>query len=206
VFTITHNIDAVMRQLDDFGRRQVPFALSQALNDTANDAGQAVTRAIDRNIDRPTPFTRNAVYVRRSSKAMLASEIGLKPIQADYLRYAVTGGQRLPRRSAIVVPVGIRTNQYGNMPKSAVARILARSDTFLASSRNAKTRHLPPGIYQRPPGKSRRRSAPKLLVAFEPKADYNPILDFYRIVEVAVMTNFDGHLNRRLRGALLTAR
>jgi hypothetical protein len=206
MFRVDHNIDRVMRELDDIGKRQVPFALSQALNDTATAAGVAVTAAINADLDRPTRFTQNAVYVRRGSKSRLAAEMGLKPIQAEYLRFVIHGGERRPRGRAIPVPFGLRTNQYGNMPKSAIARLLGRADTFVASSANARTRHLPPGIYQRASGRGKVAPPPKLLVAFEPKAEYGKTLDFYGVARREIANVFLQNFDRRLAAAMQSAR
>ena len=51
------------RALTSLERRQLPFAVSQALNDTAKDVQRAMQNEINNKVDRPTPFTRRAVFV-----------------------------------------------------------------------------------------------------------------------------------------------
>ena len=52
--------------------------------------------------------------------------VGIKAKQAEYLGIQETGGERLPRGRALVLPSQARVNQYGNIPRKAVARALSR--------------------------------------------------------------------------------
>ena len=204
---IGDNIDAFWRSLSDVGRKQLPFAVAMALNDTAEDVAKAEEQSLEKSLDRPTPYTKRGIYRLRASKSRLRAEIGVKRVQEQYLRYQVDGGVRKPKGRAIVIPVGQRRNQYGNMPKGAVRKAAAKADTFVASRNDPRTKHLRPGIYQRPK-RGRRGSAgqAKLLVAFASAASYNKRWDFKKGAEKKARSVFPQHLGTRWRQALATAK
>lgn len=201
------NIDAFYRHLSDVGRDQLPFATALALNDTAAEVRDAEQTETAKRLDRPTPFTQRGLYVSRASKRRLTAVVGFKDRQAAYLALQVTGGVRTPKGRALLVPVGARLNKYGNMPRRAVARLLAKADTFVASRSDPKTGHLPPGIYQRVPRGSRGGAPkPKLLVAFEDRAKYQPRLRFDYVAQRRAEAVFERKFLARLDQAMRTAR
>lgn len=218
------NIAEVVRALDSFSARQVPFASALALNDTAEVVKVEEEAEIQKSLDRPVGFTQRGIYKTRASKTALVVEVGVRPIQAGYLVWQVEGGTRGPKRRAIPVPVGIVRNAYGNMPKGALARMLARPDVFIASAGSPKTKHLPPGIYSRGKrgnrkgggsgsvgnnwqGKGKKRSPVTMLVAFESSATYEAKrLDFFGVADRKAKVEFRQNLERRLAEAIRTAR
>lgn len=205
------------RALSDVMQRQLPFAMMLALNDTAADVKDAEERDLEKTFDRPTPFTKRGVYVKRASKSTLTATVGMKPVQAAYLKLQASGGIRLPKRRALVIGAGLRRNKYGNLPKGAVKRAEAKSDVFFADGKNNKTKHLSPGLYRRPKyGKYRgggsgnknvgNQKGPVLLAAFEPRAQYKKRLEFQPVALRKARGVYEGHLVRRLKQAQATAR
>lgn len=192
------------RALSDVMQRQLPFAMMLSLNDTAEEVKAAEERELDKTFDRPTPFTKRGVYVKRASKSTLTATVGMKPVQAGYLRLQASGGIRLPKRRALVIGAGLRRNKYGNLPKGAVKRAEAKGNTFVARKRGAGA-HLAPGLYQRGKG-ARGRGKIKLLVAFEPRAQYKKRLEFQPVALNKARSVYEGHLVRRLKQAQATAR
>lgn len=185
--------------------RQIPFALSRAINDTARDVVLAQRAVMQEHLDRPTPFTlRGAAVLGYASKARLEAVVGFRPIQAAYLRFQIEGGTRTPKARAILVPAEhARLNRYGNLPKGYVARVLNGKKGFVASRNDPKTRHLPAGIYQRG---NKRGDVAKLLVAFEDKADYDPIYPFYETAAKTARAAIVDHFTRNLAQAVASAR
>ncbi len=194
---ITHNIRSFRKGFVDKTQRQLPFAISLAINDTAADVKQNTERRLDRVLDRPTPFTRRGLFLLRARKTRLRSTVGFKDIQAGYLEAQEEGGVRRPKRGgrAILIPVGARLNRYGNMAQRAVARMLARPDTF--SGRIGAVG----GIWQR-----KRDGSVKLLVAYESQARYRPRLGFVAGADKTARARFQTHLDRSLRRALASAK
>lgn len=229
-FNVSSNVAEWTRALDGFTARQVPFATALALNDTAEAVKVEEEAEIKKSIDRPIGFTQRGIYKTRASKSKLVVEVGVRPIQAGYLVWQIKGGTRGPKRRAIPVPVGIVRNSYGNMPKGALAKLLAQPDVFIASDGSPKTSHLPPGIYKRGKrgnrkggttgrgggygtlgnnwqGKGKKRSTVTMLVAFESSATYDAKpFDFYGAADKKAKAEFRANLERRLAEAIRTAR
>lgn len=206
MLSIKADFDAAERMLSDLGRKQLPFATALALNDTAGDVKLAEEAEIERTFDRPTPFTKRALYLRRASKNRLVARVGVRRIQAEYLRLQVTGGTRRPAGQALIVPVGARLNKYGNLPKGALSRLKARKGVFVASRRKAKTAGKAPGIYQRTRARRGQPGGLKMLVAFEPRATYRARFRFGPLAMTEGRRVFEGHFVARLKQAIRTAR
>ncbi len=194
-FSFEANIKALENALTDLERRQLPFAVAMALNDTAKDVKEARKRAMVRQLDRPTPFTLNGQYITRARKSHLVAEIGPKDIQATYLQHQIKGGTRLPKKRAIVTPVAQRTNKYGNMTRGAVRRVKAKKNVFSGKVNGT------PGLWQR-----FKRRGPKLLIAYIGRAQYQRRLNLERPSKIAAQVKWNGHMRRRLARALATAR
>ena len=121
------NVDQVLGRLRGNAREQIPYATARALTMTAREVATAETAALSEHLDRPTPFTQRAIGTASASKGNLAARVFVKDIQAAYLSLQVTGGIRLPKRRALVLPgSGQRVNQYGNLPRNKLRELLAR--------------------------------------------------------------------------------
>ncbi|SES76372.1 hypothetical protein [Oceanicella actignis] len=193
-----HNIAQVERGLSDFARTQVPFAASLALNATAQDVKRNAEKGLVRKLDRPTKFTLRAYALRRASKRRLAAAVFAKDLQAAYLRFQETGGEREPKRRAIVVPVGIRLNKHGNMPRGSIKRHLAKPRVFSGDPKGPR----PGGIYERrPDGRGLR-----LLAAYTPRARYRPRLGFRRGAALTAQARMARHFEAALARAIRTAK
>lgn len=197
---VTDNIAQFERQLSNVGRRQLPFAMAQALNDTAAEVKEAWGVHLGRRLDRPTPFTRKGIYTRRATKSRRVAEVGSKTIQRGYLKWQAEGGTRRAKGRAVPVPVGIRLNKYGNMPKNALGRAIARKDTFSGNVRGVA------GVFKRP-SKSRRKSGGlKLLIAYEPQVQYDGRLDLQKAAAGKARQVFPRRFMTRFRQAMASAR
>lgn len=54
---VTMDIKALVAELNDLEKRQLPFAMQQALNLTADELRTAYQREMRDSFDRPTPYT-----------------------------------------------------------------------------------------------------------------------------------------------------
>lgn len=201
---------ALERRLGLIAKQQLPFAVSLGINDVAGLIRDAEVKALSRDLDRPTTFTTRGLVVERATKRKLTGVVGFKPIQAEYLSKQATGGTRRAKRRAVVVPVGLRVNKYGNLSKNAIKRALARPDTFSGTVRGVA------GIYQRPKRGVRRRAGGvgtkgaskglKLLVIYKASVSYSPRLHYVpRAVRLADR-EIGPAIAKRLRYAVKTAR
>ncbi len=197
MITIDANFDQVLRGLADTEKRHVPFAMSLALNATGHDVKTNTEKSLSKRLDRPTRFTQRGLAIRRSSKRNLVVSVFFKDIQSEYLRLQETGGRRTPAKRAIVVPVNQRLNRYGNMPRHALKRILARSDTFEGTINGV------PGIWQRP---RRKNGKLKLLIAYEDHADYQPRLRFEQSALKTTRARMPINFKRAMKQAISNVR
>lgn len=189
------NIREWTASLTAFERNQLPFATAKALTDVAQyDVKPAIERRIETAFDKPVQFTKNGVAYRWATKTTLVSTVLIKDIQARYLALEETGGVRLPTKRALVMPVAQRVNGFGNLPRGTVQRLLARKDTF-SGRINGKG-----GIWQRT------KQGPKLLIAWEEKANYQPRFGFYDTARAAAELNFSRRFEAAFSQALASAR
>lgn len=175
--------------------RQIPFALALGLTTAAQKAKGAVERQIDRAFDRPTPFTRRAVGITRATKTTLSATVFIKDAQAAYLFRQEVGGQRRPVKRALLIPVGAKLNQYGNLSQNQLKRLLTRPDTFSGTIGGVG------GIWQR-----QKLGSPKLLIAFAPHAEYEPRFGFVDTVEASVRATIADDLREAWARATASAR
>ena len=167
-------------------QKDLAFVEASALTRTAKDVQKAMPALMEREIDKPTPFTKKAFAVRPATKARRVARIFIKDRQADYLRRIIAGGTRRPKRTAIVVPVKARRNRYGNLSRGYLQKQLAKPNVFSGRVNGVG------GIWQR-----MRSGRMKLLVAFEPKAEYRKTFDPGRTIYRIARRRFPYHFRRQ---------
>ena len=157
--TLTSNMSEVMARFQAVATRQLPFALSQALNDTASDIRKAEVEKMKAVFDRPTPYTLNAFQIKPSTKANLSAVVEQKAQSANrnYLKRQAEGGPRkrtaleslLASRLAItgvlsaMLPAdNARLNQYGNWSTGQRNEVLAAIGSMRDSTSNRSSRSL----------------------------------------------------------------
>ena len=224
------------RRLIELGR-QGPFVLASALTALAKDGQAAATASLPARFDRPTAFTGRAVGIVPAAKALPQAQVFVKREQAEYLAIQESGGERRPRPGApVLLPVNLRLDPHGNIGRGRLRRERTRKDTFVSGQDEARTRHLPPGIYRRGKvGTRRRRSGGgrgskgrlfaglggvasggagikgvatslRLLVRLHPRAAYRRRFGFRQTVAAAVRANARRRLAEAVARALATAR
>ncbi|KZL15125.1 hypothetical protein [Pseudovibrio sp. Ad37] len=204
----TANFSEVAKGLTKAEERQVPYAISLALNETAQDIKANSEKALSRRLDRPTPFTKRGLALKRASKRNLSAVVFFKDRQADYLELQEKGGTRRPKRKALAVPFSQRLNKYGNLPRRSIDRLLKRPDVFQGEINGVE------GIWQRPKRGKRRngsrgtkgRTGLKLLIAYEKSADYQPRLRFEEGARKTADARMKRNFRRAMQRALATAR
>ena len=190
------------------GRKQIPYATSVALNQTAFDVRTSLQRLLPRFIDRPTPSIKNSVQVEQSKKQNLVATVGFvgkgfrrtkwNTSPAVIMGKHITGGTRKPKKRAIAVPVSLKKNQYGNIQRNKVTKLLADKDKYFSGVPKGRTNA---GIYER------QKKGLKMLVAWEDKANYQGgRFPFRRIATNTVNKRYKKRFNAALKNALLTAK
>jgi hypothetical protein len=104
----------------------VAFGIARGLTQVAKLSATTVTAALPTDFDRPNPFTMQAVSFTPATKDNLVATLFVKNAQAVYLELEETGGTRTPQPgSPINIPVDLKTNQYGNIPRGRIAALRA---------------------------------------------------------------------------------
>lgn len=198
-FKVTADTQQVKRFLSSAQKRQIPFAMAGAINDTAFAAQKELSKQTAKKFDRPTKFTQKAFAVKKATKRNLTGLVFVKAIQERYLKHQIFGGER--KAKLVSVPVGVKLNAFGNIPglrrKKAqwLQGIPTGKDMFVGVINGRD------GLWQRIG-----RDRVKLIVAFEKEATYKKRFPMEKIVGGIIKSKFQKNFNRRLTQALRTAR
>ena len=192
--SITSNAKAFVLGLKK-RKKQLRFAQALALTRTAGKAKDDFERTLESVLDRPTPFTKRSVGTVKATKDHLVSTVFIKRIQAEYLKIQETGGTRRPKGRAFALAAGQRLNRYGNIPRGAIAKALARPNTFSATIGGVG------GIWKR-----NKRGKLKLLFIYTSSASYRPRLRFRRSIERSVRRHYKREYQRAHDFAMRTAK
>jgi len=191
---VRSNLKQLTKGLDDIAQKQIPFAMALTLTKTVQSAQRSEKIAMDRQLDRPTPFTKRGVAIRKATKTNWQAQVFIKDIQAEYLKWVVEGGTRKPKNKAHVLPVTIKRNKYGNIPRGKVQKLLQRADVFSGVVKGVQ------GIYQRT------RRGTQLLLAFEPVVRHKPQYKFYEVAEKRIEQVIGRQFSLAMVRALKSAR
>ncbi|MGF7210092.1 hypothetical protein GGE65_004695 [Skermanella aerolata] len=206
---LKYNVDASgAKKLLEGHARQIPYAVSKAVNGVAKDAAAAATASIPVKFDKPNAFTQKAVSYTPATKSSPTATVFVKDAQASYLRFQEEGGTRTPEpKKPVLFPEAVRLNASGNIPRGSIQRSKRAGLMFEAKPGDSRTAHLKPGLYLRPNVKGNKRGkAPKLMVSVGKQAQYRPRFGFADTVKQAVYTNFQKRLEEAVEHALKTAR
>jgi hypothetical protein len=162
LISVHADMKALRRQLDDFAKKQVPFATAQAINAVAAEVKKAEADNMRQRLDRPAPFTINSLAIKKATKSTLTATVFVKDIAARYLLPSEQQGtQLLPGSSrAMLRPVqSNQINKYGNLPRGRIAQLAARPDVFVGVVQTADGPV--DGVWQRPAAVTKGRKGKK---------------------------------------------
>jgi hypothetical protein len=145
-FTLRVDSSRLEASFEDHVQRQLPFAISKALNDTAKVSKAALVDEMREVFDRPTPYTMGSLRIRTATKQRLEAWVGFidesfKGTPATkYLMPQVTGGSRsvkrveallrarglLPSGMYVVPGAAAQLDQYGNFSRGQYSKILSQ--------------------------------------------------------------------------------
>ncbi len=138
-------VESLQRDIERAGK-QLPFALALALNRTAEMVKLEESKEMQRVFRSPTPYTLDALYLKRATKTRLEAKVWVKDASAKgtpatkYLLPQVYGGERNTKRfeslmrdrdymtaSEYVVPAeGAQLDAYGNLSRGQLSKILSQ--------------------------------------------------------------------------------
>lgn len=217
------NTQELTRQLDDIGRRQIPFATARALSSLGKKLAVIQQSETNKAIDRPNPFTqKQSIYSTAADKrGPFEITVGYKQKQAAYLA-PLLGGDRRQRPVEVraqggvqyVVPGkalssgigGIKLDRYGNVPQQDLISLLNQDNTYGTALRFFRgtpkgSQGFGDGVYARVD--NNKKIVPLLL--FVTDAQYQKRLDFSEAQKAAVEL-WPKEFEAALASALATAR
>jgi hypothetical protein len=143
--SVSHDLAALTGTLTRAQKEQLPFAIALALTETGKDVKDAAVAEMTRVFDRPTPFTLNSLFLKAATKQRLQAIVWFKDFApkgtpaAEYLAPEIYGGGRrdkrserllqarglMPRGWRLVPGVGLKLDQYGNISRADMVKILS---------------------------------------------------------------------------------
>jgi hypothetical protein len=142
--------------------RGIQRAMLEALDRVAYDVRDAQVREIDDSFDRPTPFTRNAIFVQRTQNKVPEASVGIKGFGTGsnrgavrWLEPGIEGGARVQKSferslrsigvmdgTQFVVPGRYaKLDAYGNISRGQIVQVLSQLRAF--SGAESVSRNLP---------------------------------------------------------------
>lgn len=151
------NLRVFERGLDEFHRRQVPFAAAMAITDMAKGVQGDIVESMKTTFDRPTPYTQRATYVKAARKSDLTAFVGIREFSGKgtpawkYLGPQAQGGARRQKRferrlastnaaAPYALPgEGAQLDSYGNMSRGQISKILSAVGALGDTGQNLST-------------------------------------------------------------------
>jgi hypothetical protein len=232
---------AVAREVSDIQRKQIPFALLLAQTRLAKDhIKPGIAEVMGKRLDRPTPTTMRSLFAQAATRSRGArvwfKDAWTTGVPADtYLQQAVQGGPRphkrfersliaqgLMKAGQFAVPNSELLNQYGNVSRGTMTRILSglgaaegkrghqanATDSKRSKRKGNAERYFvgtlgdDTGVWERKP---RKQVAPVFLYT-KGAPHYRVILPFFKIGENIAKAHGQAELADALREAILTAK
>ncbi|MGO4379729.1 hypothetical protein AB4Z19_15745 [Pseudoduganella sp. RAF19] len=214
--SIRSNLRELQRSFDAVARRQVPFATASALTSLAKRVKAAEQTGMRRVLDRPTPFTINSVGVRAARKTDPTATVFIKDVAATYLEPFEFGGTHKLSARGLANPKAAGVNQYGNLPRTMIARLKSRGDVFIGAVKT-KSGETINGVWQRPSvpvamrGRRLARGSNdtgrlKLLIRFTDPEPVTQRLNYRERAKRLIAAQFDREFSAAMAKALANAR
>ncbi|HEI8949283.1 TPA: hypothetical protein SLH21_001046 [Morganella morganii] len=200
-------------------RKQIPFAIAQAMTAVVREIEDAQKVAMQRNLDNPTPFTVKSVKSRGARKSDLKAKVFVMNTAAAYLEPLEIGGVHKLNGSVLLNPKAIKLNKYGNLPRNKLSSLKSKENTFIGDiggvngvwqRKKAKKGKKGRKRLQRSPNGTRRdrkkQPMPKLLIRFGDALPVEPVLGYQDRAMKMTQALLLQEINRAIAEAIRTAR
>lgn len=190
---VQSNIKQVVRNLDEFQRKQVPFATSRALNDTATDVQDAEIRNVELVFNNKKKWyakgnPRTGIRREYSNKQKLVASVFSR---AEFLDLQENGGVKHPKKGHDVIDIPEK-NVPKRYQKRGGARQMTETSNNVVKVGNA--------VYRKR-GKKLQR-----LFNLVKQVRVRPRLRFEKVAAVAAKRKFDRNFQKRLQEAIATSK
>ncbi|MFI8479650.1 hypothetical protein ACIGCM_03675 [Pseudomonas sp. NPDC078700] len=238
---------AQLAALTDLEKKQLPFATALTLTRTAEKVEQRLVGEMRTVFDRPTSWTLNSLRVFPATKQKLVARVWMKN-EADksspatkWLSPEIYGGPRqdkrseamlrqrgiLPANKYIVPGAGAQLDQFGNLKRGQITKVLSGIGGFTqqgytanaSGSRRSRAKgnarryfvmydsqRQPIGIAERTGRGPNSRAKLRIIMAFVSKPSYSKAFNFFSIAEREAEAQLPVQWRLALAQALSTAR
>jgi len=198
---MTSNASAVQKAMQGFSK-QMPFAMSQALNATAFDVRkEIVDKTYPQSFDvRNKRFAGTMFRVEKATKKKLRASV-FDRLKKDYMVDQAEGGIKTPRGNSVAIPArAIKRTSSGKIGKAKQPRnLLNNGKAYRTSLRGGQQAIVQP----RGRGKAKRLQVMYLL---EPRAVIPKRFPFYDDANRVSRQKFDKNFAKAFKRAKATAR
>jgi hypothetical protein len=204
---VKSTLDQVLAAVGVFDDKQLPFAVSKALNDTANQARDAVRAKM------PSNFTIRRDWVVKGIQVVPATKQSLSAIvwsRDDYMALQETGGDKTPFGKYLAIPLPavkptagsiVRKEDYPrNIPATLTAPGKGGQLTAVVTMRNGKK------FIARASANPTKGKRLELLYYLMPTAHLKPRLNLETITDQVVADKFADNFEKAIALAMSTAR
>lgn len=200
-------------------RKQIPFAIAQAMTSVVRKIEDAQKVAMQRSLDNPTPFTVKSVKSRGARKSDLKAKVFVMNTAAAYLEPFEIGGVHKLNGSALLNPKDIKLNKYGNLPRNKMSALKSKENTFIGDISGVN------GVWQRKKAKKgkkgrkrlqrstngtrrdkKKQPMPKLLIRFGDALPVEPVLGYQDRAMKMTQALLPQEINRAIAEAIRTAK
>ena len=224
--TIQADFSQATAQLDDFQKRQMPFATKNTLNRLATKIIDAEQDEMQTVFDKPKRWTLNSLTVRQyATKQQLSAIVGFKESTAHnrsasrYLTAQIQGGRR--RTKAVehyfvrhglmpsgyrIIPVDVRLDSYGNITLAMFRKIVSGVQAGTHFVLLKPHGRLPAGLYQRKRGHKGKPNQVTMLIMYVPDAQYQKRMRYFERATQAMRDHHEAIFTEELNKALASSR
>lgn len=192
---ISSNIKQVKKALTHIEKKAVPKATQHTVNNLAFDISRKeMPRRADKVFDKgATNWTKRGFGYKKANSGQTSSKIFIRGNQANYMKYQIDGGTRMPDGRAILVPTSAaRKNKYGNLTKGTYQKIATNNGYFKSGGK----------VY-----KKRGKKKVSVVGVYKDKATYKPRFKYYNYAlgyinnpRKGFVATFAKNLGRQLNG------
>jgi hypothetical protein len=197
---VKSNLSAVSKAVDAFGRNQMPFATSRALNSTAFDVrSQIVNKTYPRSFTvRNKRFASALFRVQKSTKRKLVAVV-FDRLGKDYMTMQAEGGIKRPRGNNIAIPTNnIKRLASGKVSKAKQPRNLLGGKAYKTKLRGGQE------VIAQQEGRGAARKQ-KILYILEQSANIPKRFPFYEDGQRIAQREFAKNFAKAFREAKRTA-
>jgi hypothetical protein len=206
--SVKADVRACVASLNDIARKQLPYAVSAALNDVARQVQIAERANLQKVLKSPRPFTVNSVFYRKATKAVWVATVYIKDTTAKYLLPFEFGGVHVLPGPALLDPKNIKLDPYGQLRNKTPQRLEKNPRVFVGEVRGITGFWLRPTNAQRRAARAAGGPPPplKLLIRFGIALPVKTHLNFHVVAVQVVKATFAAAFNKVMTTAVKKAR